>query len=92
MVKVGIHESQMKKIAIMTDFFKDFIREAQLENQLDTCEKMLDAYKVMVGEKVKINGEGFDRLRKEQQRQSDECSFQSVDPMHDETKLDSQKL
>jgi len=28
MVKVGIHESQMKKIAIMTDFFKDFIREA----------------------------------------------------------------
>jgi len=56
----------MKKIAIMEDFFKDFIVQAGLNNLSEICEKMLDSYRVLSGEKVGLNGEDFDRLRKEQ--------------------------
>jgi len=32
---------------------------------------MLDSYKVLIGEKIHLNGEGFDRLRREQIKDED---------------------
>ena len=58
---------------------------------------MLDSYKVLSGEKAQINGEGFERLRKDQSSKdrlssTSELNTEDIDPTHDETKMDSQQL
>ena len=91
LVKCGIHETQMKKLGDMTEFFKDFLAEACLANQQRICEHMLDSYKVLIGDKINLNGDGFERL-KEEKSQNITSYTNSIDPMHDECHMDSQKL
>ena len=55
----------------MQDFFKDFLNQAGLDCQIEICQSMLDSYKVLIGEKIHLNGEGFDRLRREQIKDED---------------------
>jgi hypothetical protein len=58
---------------------------------------MLDSYKVLSGDKARINGEGFERLRKEQSSKerlssTSQLNTEDIDPINDETKMDSQQL
>ena len=70
-----------------------------MDSQSEICEYMLDAYKVLIGEKLHLNGEGFDRLRREQ-RKDDEDDSQMItsdlshnqDPFHDDTRIESDEL
>lgn len=55
----------MKKIGVSIDFFKDFIEQSKLCDQNEICNLMLDSYKVHIGDKTHLNGEDFNRLRKE---------------------------